>query len=344
MGTAAVLTPFTAGQYLGPIADPDQENAQEFWEHHFKNAKGSGFKSTINLDLSQSEIAGIKQGLMEGYKQAAAEGKVREVNSLGLRIDTKKAFDLLNISDQAFQQYEQRVNSTIDDFFAYVGHPEDKKPIHMYKLARDTQFAKSEDEVHCYVAHRQVNFVDAQLIDNRDESFLFGSKMVRPLNLRGSAGIGSKVVVKAQASSLDVKYEYALLFPGVDPIGAYAAPISEILPFSIRKHTAKHSEKALNTWYDEAGRPKVFQGSQIQEVTSFWDSREEGIVEGLIDCFVEDQLDELGFSRSEFEKYKKHGSREAYRFVPQVRAKVKEHGPKWTYEQYKNNPEVLFND
>jgi len=328
----------------GPVANPNAINAQEFWEKNIQPARVKGFKTKRHVDVSPADFEGIKRNLIDGYKKAVDAGRVPQFQEVGMSVKTNIAHDVLNVTKEIFGEYEERVNRSLDDFFDYVGNPEDKTPTQFHLLSKNSHFQKSNTKAHCYVGFRQVHLFDASLTHKGTDKPIFGFRSADPKNLRGEVVATYELKILPNNSQIVFEPGYVMLYPGVDSIGSYAAPISEIAPFAIKPITAEHIAKNLDAWYEKIGRPQVIPMDQTREIVFKWDAREEGVVEGLIDCFMEENLDQLGFDGAEFEHYKRHGNRDLYRFVPLIREKVKAKGAKWVFQTYKTNPEVLFGE
>lgn len=329
--------------------ETDSKSYADWWKLNVKTAKGpSFFHNTYpaTFDLEKERITKIKTDLNNELAKRVQQKKLTITNKpVTLDIKTKYGYYGLITSQDTLARYVKNINEAVNEFYEYIGRKDLTPNVEVHLLKKDTPIAApSKESAPMYVVWKRFEHVDARLhyVDDPENTILGRVEEIES-TIRGEL-IGSYTGVydKDKGISFKTDIHHIMLAVGHEGIATYAAPLSESVPLSVRSITTQKVNENVHDWWIGAGKPIAITLDGIKKIAKEWDAKEDSCVEALIDCFVETKLNQLGFTREEYNKYIKHGGYDQYRYAPAIRAKIKSLGAPAVFEMYLTNPDQLF--
>ncbi|UCH12393.1 MAG: hypothetical protein JSW18_00105 [Candidatus Omnitrophota bacterium] len=350
-GLGAILYSFQDDGPAKTTLEPENlkpEDYARWWEKHFKRTKGRAFLHNTyrpEVDIGGERVSDLKKELEHKLGEMIQQSKVSIDTSLPLGLDLKITYGHypLAVPNSVFNEYARRIKQAFAEFYDYIGQRALLPDIEMHLLLRDTVIKPPSEKVPIYVVWKRFENIEGKVHYMGNDEAIVNISQQNDCSQRGQ--IASKyegLFDGDKGISLDVNIHHLFVAAGWEAISAYAAPLSEGVPLSVKHVTTGRINQELHDWWVKAGKPKKVGSDDINRIREEWDRREEGLIEGVIDCFVEGKLKELGIARAEYEKYILHGGHEQYKYVPAIRENVRELGAPAVFQIYLTDPDRLF--
>lgn len=257
----------------------------------------------------------------------------------------EKLFTLLNIHNDIFIEYKERIKNSVSAFFAYAGIKDLIPELKFIKLDSSTEVsAPTEKTLPMHVVWKMVE------VDRRDCNVLiYGKKEESGIWREFTDGDSGVIKIdydfKFEDDEIYIEneqYIHVLTSVGNGPIYSYSTPLAESLHYAIRSVKSKYILDDMNQIWNETVRPKRMSLEQILSIRDEWLKREEGVVHAILDKFIEERRYDLGFSQNKVGKYQTHNGLDRYKYVPKLREKLDKLGASQFLQIYMTNPRELF--
>jgi hypothetical protein len=309
-----------------------KRNYNEWHKQNFSRSKGVEFTHSSflkNYTPSEQQRAFLENEL---YKRTG-----REVLVLESKFIRDKKLIALDVPERVIAEYSERSQEAIRDFFAYAGE-KNVSFVTFHRLSPETNLLVPErNNIPMYLVWKTFDVVKAQY----------------EIEIRGKRAQGEVVVEESSVgetiSSFKVhfgdegivlkeeKMQVPILALGFGAVATYTSPPAEALHYVLRWRRIENAVKKINEKWAAAGKPSKLEGTLLNKILEEGLIKEEGVVHGLLDQFIEERRQQLGFSNEAVHNYQKHNSDRHYALVLCIRELIRKRGPVGVLEAYKKN-------
>ncbi len=338
-GGAKALTAAMALGGLGYFLNYEVSYAR-WYEKNIKNARR---KKDIHTDLlKESELS-------EEWKRILMEKLNDEMKDEILESKFYKgiSFDLFDVEERIFKKYVSKNRKAINEFFSYAGLEDRIKnlDIKFEKLKKEKKLENPQDnKITFYVALQLFDcvvgryFLDVNGRKGRAD-------VISEESFAGEFNTGSNFYFSNHGIKLKFQDTSPIVISaGIDAIRSYTTPSAEMLHYFLRKTTAKSIEREINKKWESLGKLRGLAISSIEEIMEEAVKREEGIVHGAINSFVEENGKRMGLTENELKKYLSSYQESRYMHIPFVMDLIKKKGCKEVVRNYLEEPRIIFKD
>lgn len=256
-----------------------------------------------------------------------------------------KLFTEFPADDNVFREFESRTKKVTEKFFSSLGIRDELPKLAFHRFTSQMPLAKEHGVLHCYIVGTMKDCVIANYHGVVKDGREGGIRLTYFESVGGNLESIDRIMFVGKDAGFRFEEEEvrrAFIAAADNSVPSYTSVPAEALHYLIRAVRRDYGLEDLNRWWHENGKPKQVTGEQMRVFIKEWLHREEGVVHGLLDDFLEKQQAREGFREYDMKKYLHAGGNDAYRYVPRVRAALKTTTPAALLTEYRTNPRTLF--
>ena len=339
-----------ASTVLPSTAHAEQEQTFADWHKaHSPEEKGEEFVhshlKSYTLNPSRDEIESI-DNILGRYLELdevdfQSKIKKREIIRSGYRGGSK--FTSVPLDNPAQFRWRARIRNELKSFYDFLNERETPQwNVHLWKPSTAVK-PQSRQQAHIFLAGTimSTNTCNYKVrrekgvlnIDASNEHTVYGrydlfySYSEEKDRLKVNLDKNLPILIAAQEDSKRV-------------LGSL---LSETLHYMLRDATLSHIQEELNNLPGQSKRSMQQKKKDFATISTGWLHKEESVVHGLVEHYISENAQKLGFSKEKSHTHYAKGD-PRYDRVPRMQKKIAEFGINWAYRGYKIIPAQLFKE